>query len=90
MITLEPVESPAAKPTSVLMMLEVLPTAPRTLYPGYGPQDVFYDAPGRYTATNTCNQWTSDMLAAAGIRTGWWTPFAGGVMKWVPPLEKAR
>lgn len=68
----------------------VLPTAPRTLYPGYGPQDVFYDAPGRYTATNTCNQWTSDMLAAAGIRTGWWTPFAGGVMKWVPPLEKAR
>ena len=51
---------------------------------GYGAQDVFYDAPGHYTATNTCNQWTSDRLAAAGVRTGWWTPFAGGVMKWVP------
>ena len=52
---------------------------------GYGPQDVFYDAPGTYTLRNTCNQWTSNMLAAAGVRTGWWTPFAGGVMKWVRP-----
>ena len=45
--------------------------------------DVFYDARGRYTPANTCNQWTSDTLAAAGVRTGRWTPFAGGVMKWV-------
>jgi uncharacterized protein (TIGR02117 family) len=57
----------------------------RERYPGYGPQDVFYAARGRYSAGNTCNQWTSDTLAAAGVRTGWWTPFAGGVMKWVPP-----
>jgi uncharacterized protein (TIGR02117 family) len=62
-----------------------LPLEPRVRHAGYGPQDVFYDAPGAYTASNTCNQWTSDMLAAAGVRTGWWTPFAGGVMKWVPP-----
>jgi hypothetical protein len=48
---------------------------------------VFYEAPGAYTVTNTCNQWTSDMLAEAGVRTGWWTPFAGGVMKWVPEPE---
>lgn len=61
-----------------------LPRGPKVRYPGYFEQDVFYEAPGRYTATNTCNQWTSDMLAAAGVRTGWWTPFAGGVMKWVP------
>jgi uncharacterized protein (TIGR02117 family) len=61
-----------------------LPTGPRIRYPGYGSQDVFYEAPGRYTAANTCNQWTSDTLAHAGVRTGWWTPFAGGVMKWVP------
>ncbi|MEO6041697.1 MAG: TIGR02117 family protein [Croceibacterium sp.] len=53
-------------------------------HPGYGAQDAFYDAPGHYTARNTCNQWTSDRLAEAGVRTGWWTPFAGGVMKWVP------
>ena len=65
-----------------------LPQDERVSYPGYGPQDVFYEAPGEYTATNTCNQWTSDMLAAAGVRTGWWTPFAGGVMKWVPSPDR--
>ena len=61
-----------------------LPQGPKVRYDGYGPQDVFYEAPGRYTMTNTCNQWTSNTLARAGVRTGWWTPFAGGVMKWVP------
>jgi uncharacterized protein (TIGR02117 family) len=61
--------------------------ATRRRYPGYGDYDVFYDAPGRYTALNTCNQWTSNTLTAAGIRTGWWTPFAGGVMKWVPKIS---
>ena len=59
-------------------------------YPGYYRHDVFYDAPGRYTPTNTCNQWISDTLANAGVRTGLWTPFAGGVMKWVPPTGDAR
>ena len=61
---------------------------PRRHYPGYGDYDAFYDARGRYTAANTCNQWTSDTLAAAGVKTGLWTPFAGGVMKWVPPVRK--
>ena len=63
-----------------------MPGEARRRYPGYGAQDVFYSARGRYSAGNTCNQWTSDTLAAAGVRTGWWTPFAGGVMKWVPSL----
>lgn len=62
----------------------VLPQGERVRHDGYGPQDAFYDAPGNYTVRNTCNQWTSNMLAAAGVRIGWWTPFAGGVMKWVP------
>lgn len=60
------------------------PREGRRSHPGYDAHDVFYDAPGSYTALNTCNQWTSDVLAGAGIRMGWWTPFAGGVMKWVP------
>lgn len=64
-----------------------LPRGPRVRYPGYDSYDVFYEAPGRYTVTNTCNQWTSNTLARAGVRTGWWTPFAGGVMKWVPSPE---
>lgn len=63
------------------------PRATRKRHPGYGDWDAFYEAPGRYTWRRTCNQWTSDTLAAAGIRTGWWTPFAGGVMKWVPAVE---
>ncbi|MET1754676.1 DUF2459 domain-containing protein [Novosphingobium sp. RD2P27] len=53
-------------------------------HPGYGTSDLFYEVGGRYTAVNTCNQWTSNRLAAAGVRVGWWTPSAGGVMKWVP------
>lgn len=57
----------------------------REHWPGYADYDTFYAARGRYTPANTCNQWTSDTLAAAGVRTGSWTPFAGGVMKWVPP-----
>lgn len=57
-------------------------------YPGYDAHDVFYDAPGRYTPIYTCNQWTSDVLAEAGVRTGLWTPFPGGVMKWVPALPR--
>ena len=62
---------------------QVLPPAHRAVHRGYTDRDVFYDAPGTYHLGNTCNQWTSDTLAAAGVRTGWWTPFAGGVMKWV-------
>ncbi len=65
----------------------VVPRGAIVRYPGYGDYDVFYEAPGHYTFRNTCNQWTSDTLAAAGIETGWWTPFAGGVMKWVPEVE---
>lgn len=62
----------------------VLPRGERTTHPGYEDYDIFYDAPGSYHLGKTCNQWTSDTLAAAGIKTGWWTPMAGGVMKWVP------
>ena len=62
---------------------QVVPPAERVRYPGYDDWDVFYGAPGRYHLGNTCNQWTSDTLAAAGIRVGLWTPFAGGVMKWI-------
>ena len=43
-----------------------------------------YDALGRYTLANTCNQWVGDTLAKAGVKMGHWTPLAGGVMKWIP------
>lgn len=62
------------------------PEEERQTYPGYSAHDAFYSASGTYHLGRTCNQWTSDTLAAGGIRTGWWTPFPGGVMKWVPDL----
>ncbi|MCT2558218.1 DUF2459 domain-containing protein [Tsuneonella sp. YG55] len=61
----------------------------RRRYRGYEDWDVFYDAPGRYHLGNTCNQWTADTLAQAGVKTGLWTPFAGGVMKWVQLPDEA-
>lgn len=62
---------------------QIRPPERREVFAGYEDWDVFYTAPGTYHLGNTCNQWTSDTLAAAGVRTGWWTPFASGVMKWV-------
>jgi uncharacterized protein (TIGR02117 family) len=47
---------------------------------GYGNDDVFYEATGRYDAFRTSNQWTADALADAGVRVGAWTPFAQGIM----------
>lgn len=66
------------------------PPGQRVTYPGYGDWDVFYDSPGRYDWRNTCNQWTGDTLAAAGVRIGRWTPFAGGLMKWIPEPDDGR
>lgn len=51
--------------------------------PGYDVYDAFYEAGGRYSAVHTCNSWTGDALAAAGVRMGWWTPFPASVMAWL-------
>ncbi len=63
------------------------PPGNRETLPGYARHDVFYTALGTYHLANTCNQWTSDQLAASGVEVGQWTPFPGGVMKWVPDLQ---
>ena len=62
----------------------MIPPPPLQRYPGYDTHDVFYDARGAYTLVDNCNAWIGDTLAAAGVPMGRWTPFAGGVMKWVP------
>ena len=71
----------------------------RATFVGTSPEDVYYAARGRYTMVRTCNTWVGDTLGEAGVRMGWWTPFAGGVMKWIeepdqaqvrPELEKRR
>jgi uncharacterized protein (TIGR02117 family) len=52
--------------------------------PGYGGRDVFYPGAGRYNLFNTCNTWTANALAAAGVTVARWTPFSGGVTRWFP------
>jgi uncharacterized protein (TIGR02117 family) len=52
-------------------------------YPAYAPDNLFYNARGHYSAFNTCNNWTGSVLRAAGVRIGIWTPFPGGVMRWL-------
>lgn len=47
--------------------------------PGYRPADGFYAARGTYSPFETCNEWLAEGLRAAGIRTGWWAPFAFGI-----------
>jgi uncharacterized protein (TIGR02117 family) len=54
---------------------------------GYGPDDRFYlISPGfdihRYSALFTCNNWVSEALKTAGVKTGTWTPLPFGVMWW--------
>lgn len=49
---------------------------------GYGAYDVFYEAHDRYSAIQTCNEWTGRILRDAGVRVGIWTPFNFGVMRW--------
>lgn len=48
----------------------------------YGADNLFYLGRGRYTAFNTCNEWTGAVLRRAGARIGIWTPMPGGVMRW--------
>jgi uncharacterized protein (TIGR02117 family) len=88
--TLRPLRLSAADYARLVRRIEseIPARAQRRRYRGYGRNDVFYDGLGRYTPVTTCNQWTSTMLGDAGIRTGRWTPFPGGVMKWVPALAE--
>lgn len=46
-----------------------------------GPGDRFYRARDRYSLFNTCNEWVRQAVAAAGIRTVWWTPFDGALLR---------
>ena len=62
----------------------------RIAHPGYGPADAFYEGRGKATAVRTCNNWASDRLRLAGVRTGLWTPFAQGLVWRYRPAVRAR
>lgn len=58
------------------------PRGESVAYPAYSADNLFYDSYGRYSAFNTCNNWTGEILRKAGVRIGIWTPLPGGVMRW--------
>jgi uncharacterized protein (TIGR02117 family) len=45
----------------------------------YGPNDVFYEANGRYSLFKTCNTWTNTGLKVCGQRACVWTPYDKGI-----------
>jgi uncharacterized protein (TIGR02117 family) len=53
---------------------------------GYGLHDIFYEGSlyrfRNYSILYTCNNWVSEILANAGVKTGYWTPLPFGVMWW--------
>jgi uncharacterized protein (TIGR02117 family) len=49
--------------------------------PGFGLDDAFFEATGRYSPFRTCNEWIGAGLRAAGLEAGWWTPFPYGLMR---------
>jgi uncharacterized protein (TIGR02117 family) len=55
--------------------------------PGYSylGNDRFYEAVGTYDAFMTCNEWLREGLAAAGIRTGVWSPFPDALLDHLRP-----
>lgn len=69
---------------------DIDPGETREILQGTFAEDAYYEASGTYTLLNTCNTWVGDTLAEAGIEMGTWTPFAGGVMKWIPRPERAQ
>ncbi len=46
---------------------------------GLGPTDSFYPATGRFNILRTCNVWVGEMIRAAGLRFGVWTPLPASV-----------
>jgi uncharacterized protein (TIGR02117 family) len=46
---------------------------------GFTGRDAFFPARGRFHVLNTCNVWLGDMLRAAGLPFGRWTPFAQSI-----------
>jgi uncharacterized protein (TIGR02117 family) len=53
----------------------------------YAPNDAFYEAEGRYSMVETCNNWTGRGLRMAGVTVGRWTPFDFTVVRHLQPIR---
>jgi uncharacterized protein (TIGR02117 family) len=67
------------------------PATPANALPGfhYGANDAFFSAAGHYSLFTTCNTWTGDALASAGVRVSPWTPFVWNLRWSLPRLDAA-
>jgi len=68
-LTLDPAQYDA-------LLQAIAATATERAIPGAGhtPTDGFVEAQGRFHIFRTCNTWISDVLRAAGVPMGLWTP----------------
>ncbi|MEJ8849756.1 TIGR02117 family protein [Variovorax rhizosphaerae] len=66
-----------------------LPQGRATLVAGvrYGATDAFYEAEGRYSMIETCNNWTGRGLRLAGVTMSRWTPFDFNVVRHLQPAQ---
>lgn len=60
---------------------------PTPVAAGYGPRDAFFAASGRYTAIETCNQWTARALRVGGAPVAPWAPFSFLVLWNMPQVS---
>ena len=51
--------------------------------------EMFFDSKTNYTLFYTCNNWTSEALKPAGIRTPLWSPFDKGVMFQIQKINES-
>ncbi|AWA30478.1 TIGR02117 family protein [Flavobacterium magnum] len=49
------------------------------LHSGYGLNDIFYEAEGRYSLFYTCNSWTNNTLKSGRQKAALWTLTDGGI-----------
>lgn len=56
---------------------EFVPLQPK----GYGPNNYFYEARGKYTCIKTSNEWVNQALKKAGVKTSIWSPMTFGVLQ---------
>ena len=50
----------------------------------YDAHDIFLDANGHYSIFETCNEWTRQALAGAGVRVPVWSPFEQALFYQLP------
>lgn len=63
-----------AQYTALLTAIAQTASGPPIPGAGFTGTDGFVEARGRFHLFRTCNTWVSDMLLAAGVRAGLWTP----------------